>query len=291
MFKCLNVKLKKGFTLIEVLTMVGILIILTSISIPAFRFFQKETDLNNTTEEIINNLRLAQGKTLSSEGASQYGVRFETGKYILFKGTNYNPLALDNEIHELPQGIEIYGIDIAGGGSEAVFSRLTGATNQFGNFSLRLKTDASKTKTIYIENSGQVGLTSPSVPSETGRTKDSRHSHFNYSRVIDTALESLTLTFDTTVTKNILISENLKDGQIYWEEEVDVEGQIQKLKIHTHRLNNPDSLFSIHRDRRYNNKSLEIKISGDASGYLIKYSADGLTITKTSIFASEPEWQ
>jgi len=284
-----------GFTLVELLIIIGILIILIAIAVPNLRFFQKESDLNNSAEEIINTLRLAQNKTLASEGASQYGVYFDNltspYQYTLFKGINY--ASRDNsfdEIHKLPSSVEMYDINLAGG-KEVVFNRINGETSQVGNLSLRLVSDPSKTRTIYIENSGQVSLSSPTTPSDTNRVKDSRHVHFDYSRVIDTSTEKLTLTFDTTVTKEILISENLKEGQIYWEGEVDVSGQIQKLKIHTHRLNNPDTLFSIHRDRRYNNKSLEITISGDTSGYLIKYSADGLTTTKSSIFTSEPEWQ
>ena len=285
---------EKSFTLVEILTIVGILIVLTALSVPAFRFFQKESDLNNSAEEIIDTLRLAQNKTISSEGASQYGVHFEAGEYVLFKGATYNPAAIENEIHNLPGSVEISEVELVGGGSEVVFDRVTGTTNQSGKVVLRLKTDISKTKTIYIENSGQVGLTNPAVPSDTNRVKDSRHVHFDYSRAIAASSEKLILTFtyDTsTVTQEIVIADHLKDGQIYWEGEVEVAGSIQKLKIHTHRLNNPDTQFCVHRDRRYNNKALEIKISGDTSGNLIQYSADGLTTAGTSIYVSKPDWQ
>ena len=37
--------------------------------------------------------------------------------------------------------------------------------------------------------------------------------------------------------------------------------------------------------------TLKVEISGDSSGYLIDYSADGETVTKTSIFASDLVWQ
>lgn len=281
----------KGFTLVEALTIVGILIVLIAISIPAFRFFQRESDLNNSVEETLNTLRLAQNKTITSEGAAQYGVHFEAGKYVLFKGATYNSSASDNEIRNLPKSVEIYKVELAGGGSEVVFARVTGTTNQFGRVYFQLKTDISKTKTIYIENSGQVGLTSPTVPSEANRIKDSRHTHFDYSRPISTPSESLTLNFEGGVTKTIIISENLRGGQIYWDGQIDVGGQIQKLKIHTRRLNNPDTQFCIHRDRRYNNKSLDITLSGDPTGSLINYSTDGLTTTKTSIYATNPQWQ
>ena len=289
---------EKSFTLIEVLAMVGILIVLIAISIPALRFFQKETDLNNTTEEIINNLRLAQNKTLASERASQWGVYFSTSsephQYTLFKGVNFalRDSSFD-EIHKLPKSLEIYEINLGGGG-EVVFERVTGSTNQSGNVSLRLKTDLSKTKSLFIQSSGKVVLGGEAAPTDTNRIKDSRHTHFDYSRPITTTTEILKLTFaydSSTATKDIIIADNLKDGQIYWDGQVDVGGQIQKLKIHTHRLNSPGSQFSIHRDKRYNTKALTVEISGDSSGNLIQYDAAGQTTKGTSIYASTPSWQ
>ena len=83
----------------------------------------------------------------------------------------------------------------------------------------------------------------------------------------------------------------MQNGQIYWLGEVNVGGVGQRVEVSTHRLNDPDTLFSIRRDRRYNNVSLQITLSGDSSGYLLNYNSDGSVTTKQSIFASEPLWQ
>jgi Tfp pilus assembly protein FimT len=281
----------RGVTLIELLLIVGIFIILAIISVPTFRYFQRESDLNNSTQEIINTLRLAQDKTLASEGGSNYGVHFEIEKFVLFEGTSYNPLATNNETHNLPQSVEVYEINLAGEETEVVFDRLTGETDQFGRISLRLKSDLSKISTVGIKSSGQITLGEEINPPDLPPNIDSRHVHFNYTRVIDTATEELTLTFEGPVVEEITIADYITGGQIDWEGEVDAGGDIQKLKIHTHRLNNPDTQFCIHRDRRYNNKALTITISGDGSGSLIDYSADGLITTNTSIHADEPQWQ
>lgn len=286
----------KSFTLVELLVIIGILVILATISVSVFRFFQRESDLNNSIEEIINILRLAQSKTLASEGASQYGLYFDISvsphQYILFKGPDFATRDISfDEIYDLPNTVEIYEINL-GGRKEVIFNRLTGETNQPGNIALRLKTDSTKNRIIYIEDYGQVGQTSPSVPTE-GREKDSRHVHFNYSRVIATTTERLILIFDGTFTKEIVIANYLEDNQIYWEGEIDVGGDIQKLKIHTHRLNAPDTQFCIHRDRRDNNKALDIDISGDGgvTPNLIGYNSEGQTTKGSSIYVSEPEWQ
>lgn len=125
-----------------------------------------------------------------------------------------------------------------------------------------------------------------SSPSDENRIKDSRHVHFDYSRVISTAAERLILTFDydsSPIVQEIIIADNLQDGQIIWEG--------QNIKIQTHRLNNPDTQFSLHRDGRYNTKSLKVELSGDASGDLIRYQANGQTAKGNSIYVTDPNLQ
>lgn len=302
--KIKNQKLKtqNSFTLVELLLIVSILIFLTAFSFPVFRYFQRRFDLENSAQEIINTLRLAQNKTLASEGANSWGIYFSTStvphQYILFKGENFlSRESVFDEVYKLPRSVEIYEINFFAGESEIVFDRVTGLPRQFGKISLKLKIEPSTTKSIYLDNSGQIGLTVPSPPPDENRVKDSRHIHLNYSREISTSTEWLTLTFTydgSIITKDIPISENLKEGQIYWEGEVNVGGKIQKLKIHTHRFNNPDTQFCIHRDRRYNDKALIIEINGDPDpdlGSLISYTAEGEIVNGTSIYVTNLEWQ
>ena len=293
-------KFSFGLTIIELLTVVAILIILSSISISLFRIFQKESGLTNAAEEIINMLRFAQNKTLASQESSQWGVYFSTSsspqEYILFKGSDYasRDPAYD-QVHKIPEKIEIYEVDLTGGGSEIVFEKVLGNTDSSGNISLRLKEDTSKTRQVIVEQSGKVVSSPETVPGDTSRIKDSRHVHFDYSysRPIDTLNETLTLTFtynSSSETRDIIIADNMKGGQIYWEGEVEVAGSMQKIKIHTHRLNDVilGTEFCVHRDRRYNDKALTIEISGDGTGNLIQYDADNQTSPGTSIYASTP---
>lgn len=285
----------KSFTLIEVLVVVGVLVILLAISVPAFKIFNKESDLNNSAEEIINTLRLAQSKALASQEASQYGVYFSTTtsfqQYILFKGASYATRATSSDvIYNLPKSVEIYQLDF----DEAVFEKITGGAVQAGKVFLRLKSDTSKTKSIYVEKSGQIGLTASILVSDENRIKDSRHIHVDYGRIISISTEKIVLTFEGGTTKTITVADNMADNQIFWEGEVDVAGSIQKIKIHTHRLNSPDTQFCIHRDRGYNTKTLKIDINDVPDldlGSLLEYSADGLTATSTSLYVPNLQWQ
>ena len=291
-----RIKNNNGFTLIESLIVLGIFMLMTVVAIPAYRNFQKQADLINTTEAIINTLRLVQSKTLASEQASQWGVHFTSSEYTLFKGADY---ALRNSSFDknytVPNLVEIHEISLEGSGSDVVFERIIGQTNQFGNISLRLKADILETKTIIIELSGQI-FSQQTIPDDSARIKDSRHVHFNYNRQINTLTEILTLTFtydSSSFSEDIIIIDNVRDDQIFWEGEVNVNEEIQKIKIHTHSLNDPvlDTSFCVHRDKRYNNKALKIEISSDSTGDLINYDETGQTTQGSSIYVSEPIWQ
>lgn len=291
-------KINAGFTLFEIIIVIAILAILGAIVVFDFVSFKKTSDLNNNVQEFVSILRLAQNKTLSSENYSQYGVYIDTGvspnQYILFKGIDYGsrPTSFD-QVYSLQDNLEFYNISL-GGGNKIVFDRLTGNSENFGTVSIRSKItpdDTSSQKTIYIASSGAVGFEPPATILDTDRVKDSRHIHVGYSRTIDTANENIVLIFNDSEAHAISISSYLSGDEFEWQGTVNVDGADQFIEIKTHKLNDPDTLFSIHRDRRYNNKSLKITISGDSSGNLAQYSADGLTTSHSSIYVSSFEEQ
>jgi prepilin-type N-terminal cleavage/methylation domain-containing protein len=291
----MNEENNAGFTIIELVIVIAILVLLSAIAIPDFISFQKKTDLDNSIQEFASALRTAQSKTLSSENDSQYGVYLKTSvspnQYILFKGTSYaGHDAASDHIYSLKNTSEFFNISL-GGGNEIVFDKLTGVSEESGSVSARIKTDTSYSKTVYISNSGAVGFSAPVAPSDSNRTKDSRHLEVAYSRVINTGSENIVLTFDNSQTKTIQINSFLQDGELQWQGTVTVGGSDQKVEISTLRLNNADTLFNIHRDRRYNDKSLKITISGDSSGSIAEYSADGLTVSHSSIYVSSSNQQ
>lgn len=298
-------KSKRGFTLIEISIIVALIGILLSVSLAGFVFQRKATDLKGSAEEVINILRLAQSKTLGSTDNAQYGVYFSNSispnQYILFTGANYasrNP-SLDI-VYSLPGTMEFYSINF-NGGNELVFEKLTGETNLPGQLSLRIISDPSQSQSVFVSGSGAVSLLSPIAESDSNRVKDSRHVHFDYSRpsFVSCPLTdaSLSLYFDGAGTPQQTISfcNNLIGGQLFWEGTVSVAGSDQIIQIRTHYLqdiNYPNGTqFSVHRDRRFNDKSFRVTISGDSSGDIINYSADGLTTNYSSIYVSNLQWQ
>lgn len=288
-------RLHDGFTLLETIISISIITILASLIIFNFLLFKKRTNVENAMQEFVNVVKLAQSRTLSSESYSKYGVYLDTSvspqQYTLFKGDSY--AARDtgaDQLFWLDDTLEFYAINL-GGGNEVVFDKLTGNALQSGSISLWVKADTSQNKTVYIASSGVLGFSSPEIASDSNRAKDSRHVHFDYSRTIDSASENIVLTFDGSVNQVIPISSYLSGGKISWEGTVSAGGSDQTIKIHTHQLNAPGTQFSVHRDRMINNKTLAITLSGDTSGNLISYSADGATVQSNSIYVTNLSWQ
>jgi len=295
----------KSFTLIELLVIIGAMIILMALAAPAFRIFQKESDLNDSAEEIINILRLAQNKTLASEGASQWGVYFSTStsphQYVLFQGTDYDSRVVSSdEVHKLPKSIGIYEINL-GGGSEVVFNRVSGETNQSGNIKIRLISDISKTKIIYIENSGQIGLTSPSIPSDAARVKDSRHLHFDLGWSIQ---DATTLKFqfvgpepDQIETVDMANYFNADKTEFNWNNEpapFTVNGVSQVFKVHTHSLSSSNTNLCIHRDRSEGKNTEEVIIyivDGGIDKDIVHYLADANDTSQKGSYVNSMERQ
>jgi prepilin-type N-terminal cleavage/methylation domain-containing protein len=142
----------KGFTLIEIIIVVVILAVLTAMALTSFSSFRQNQTLNSDTNKIVSVINEARSKTLSSQDFSQYGVHMESSRVILFKGAVYPSGGISTTT--LSAILEISGISLNGGGSDIVFQKITGKTDQYGTLIIRVKADASKTKTINISSTG-----------------------------------------------------------------------------------------------------------------------------------------
>lgn len=282
--------MKKSFALVELLVVISILLFLCAISFSVFILLDRDYKLNNGADLVMNKLKSAREKTIASEGDDQYGIFLDStatlnsSRCVLFKGGTFatRDPAFD-EVEDIPS-VLISNIDI-GGGNEIVFEKLTGATNNSGSFSLELSSDSNKNRSIYIGGLGQVGFNPLPLASDADRIKDARHIHFGYFRIIDLS-EIITFNFNGgSVVQNIPVADILNGNNLEWEGEINVLGSVQKLSLQTlNGLNNPNMEFCIHRDGQDNNKSLAITISGDSSGNLASFPADGSSSAFSSIY-------
>ena len=266
---------QKGFSLIELLVVVLIIAILIGLAFVSYRLFEKRTELETTAQNILATLKLAQTKTLASEGASQYGVHFENDKYILFKGDTYQEGAVENKIYQLPKRLEIYDIDLADEGNDVIFRRISGHTQQNGAIRLRIISAPERTRTIIIQSYGLIELKTDPADSPADPITDSKHLHFDLGWSIQDALV-LTLFFSDTpeVTVDIEMADYFKKDttKFDWKDEIDVNGENQELHVHTHFLDAFNTILCIHRDREKNNKPLQVLIDNKD---IISYEVDG----------------
>lgn len=278
-----------GFTLIEVLMIIGIIAILAFSFLLQLNFFKNQNALDLTAQEIISALRLSQNKTLASESASSFGVHFDNNKFVAFKGFEYNPASSDNEPRGLLPSISISNINLTASSTEVVFERLTGNALNAGSIDILANNNPATKKTIYISGQGTVSLTAD-TSSDATRLKDSRHAHVLFSQNTQNAA-ILILNFPADgVNQNINYQDflNAAKDQFDWSGTITVNGTNQTLRIHSHSLTDSATLFCVHRDRRYNSKAINISLD---SQNLINYSAAGITTQGASAWAGQPQLQ
>ncbi len=146
---------KSGFTLIEILVVLAIVGLISIFIFTSLNNYKKFQALDKDKETIVQILRQARSQTLSSRNASQYGAHIASSTVTLFTGTTYSSSSASNQVFLLQASDNIMTISLNGGGSDVVFTRLTGETNQYGTITISSPT-TSKTKTVTIYKTGLV---------------------------------------------------------------------------------------------------------------------------------------
>ncbi len=143
-----------GFTVLEILIVIAIIAILSAISFYSFSNLNKRELLEKETLKALSVIQDARSLTLSSKDSSQYGVYFNGSDLVSFSGSVYNPSEPENVLTSLSSRVYVSSINLSGGGSELVFQRLNGKTEQFGTINISLVSDVNSSTTIRIYETG-----------------------------------------------------------------------------------------------------------------------------------------
>ena len=140
--------LKKGFSLIELIVVIGIFAIFASLTTSVYYDTRSHTNLELSTGSIVEAVRLAQSSAQSGKGDSKWGIKILSNQIVIFKGDSYNTrdTTADNFL-ELSGGINVSGL------SEIVFNKVVGTTDTVGVIVLSSNTES---RNISVNTKGTV---------------------------------------------------------------------------------------------------------------------------------------
>lgn len=140
----------RGFTLFEILIVIGVMAILASLTLPFGFNFYKSQQLETQSQLVLQVLRLGQSKSIFQENDSSFGIYFANNSYALFQGSSWiGRNSLYDQSFNLPSIISLSGLQ------EVVFSKMEGLPNATGNIVLNNGLDS---RTININALGRINL-------------------------------------------------------------------------------------------------------------------------------------
>lgn len=139
--------LRRAFTVMEILLVLGILSVLTGVTIPVYRDYQIRSDLNLATEQVTQALGRARLLSQSGQDAMPWGFSVPTG--TLFRGDTYagrDPTF--DELYSMPLTIGVSGL------LEVSFAPLHGRPSATGTIVLTSLRGEQRTVNILIDTQG-----------------------------------------------------------------------------------------------------------------------------------------
>ncbi len=139
---------RAGFSLLELLVVIGIFSIFVSMSTSIYTNSRSHTNLELSTGSLVEAIRLAQSSAQSGKGDANWGVKILTDRIIIFKGSDYS-----GRISSFDEIFNFSGSVSATGLSEIVFEKISGVTTTIGTVVL---TSGTEVKNITINERGTI---------------------------------------------------------------------------------------------------------------------------------------
>jgi Tfp pilus assembly protein FimT len=143
-------KFTTGFTLIETLLVVGIIVVVFSFSVPYGLNFYKNQLVNETQINIIDALERARHSAILQKNDSNFGLALNkienSNSYVVFQGADY-----DNRVTDQDDIYPVISEVVFSGLGEVVFSKLTGLPSATGTIVI---TYGEVFRSVIINDSG-----------------------------------------------------------------------------------------------------------------------------------------
>lgn len=145
---------KKGFTLLELVVVSGLMMIIAGISMTVLRNILNKQRVEKDAESAYAYLLRARNQTIVGEGGDQYGVAFSSTSITLFRGTTYSTGDPNAVTFTLLNDTVFQNINFSNGSTQLYFKKLTGRPSATGTVEVISKTDSTIRETLIIHASG-----------------------------------------------------------------------------------------------------------------------------------------
>jgi len=148
---------QRGFTIPELLITMGIIAILFGFISINLIHLQRRSYLTTTVDTLISDLYSQQNKamvgdTQGSGAISAHGVYFESNRYVLFRGSSYNPLDTSNFPVNLDPSLTFSSITFLSCPScNVIFSKISGETGLMSGSNTVTLTDSTNNEQKILE--------------------------------------------------------------------------------------------------------------------------------------------
>ncbi|MEA2715476.1 MAG: hypothetical protein QOG91_504 [Candidatus Parcubacteria bacterium] len=146
---------QKGFTAIEILVVIAIVFIITSIGLFAFISARKTKELSVLSDQIYFTLEHAKSDAVSGKNGVGAGVKFSTTTYAFFGGNVYDPANTNNKVYTVTSGYQIT-TTLASSDGSVVFSRIYGTPSATGTVTVADASAPTRKVDIVIGNLGDL---------------------------------------------------------------------------------------------------------------------------------------
>ncbi len=149
---------KNGFSLLELLIVVSIVVILSSIGAGFYVNYGKSVEVSSVVESVTFDLKQMQSKAMIGEGSFKWGIHFVNGDadyYEMFSTpTDYSDGAkVILSTNYLSNGV-VFSDPGPSSSKDIIFNKISGGTSA----SSVGMSSGSSTKTIYISGIGNISI-------------------------------------------------------------------------------------------------------------------------------------
>lgn len=154
-------KISGGFTILEMIIVIGILGIIAAMGQSGYGVWQKQVQINTVNDQIRSSLIRVQQEAVAAPGGKAMGMHLEADRYVIFSGTVYDPADTANNVKILSGIIIVNPSGSLSDGSlgfspDVVFDKFDGRTVNTGTITVAVASSPSVTRSVTVGRFGSI---------------------------------------------------------------------------------------------------------------------------------------